>query len=188
MVWNLVDDLVALRMKQITRFVQKKIHSSCFQTATYAKWRSHKEKKLCSGAWGIDVWLYRTFSHVPRDSEGKCVCVCGYTGRSGGQRKIYKPPFANWTPNPQPRAHNVSERLTLVDSHRCTRLSTCGHGDVWNNIGNQHLNWNIGKQHWKQHLIKFGGIRRSCYHLRASRWWHAISRPFGTYFLGGWYV
>ena len=86
-----MGDLVAWRMKQVTRFVQKKIHSSCFQT-NYAKWRSHKE---------IFVQRYRTFSHVPRDSDGKCVCVCACVAHRLFRRAAQnlQTTLANWTPN-----------------------------------------------------------------------------------------
>ena len=141
-----MNDLVALRMKQITRFVQKKIHSSCFQTAKYARWRSHKEN-FCTavlGALMFGCMLFFPMSLATRMGN-VCACVATLVVQAGSAKSTNDPckldtKFRKFVGTMPPGGLHSS------DLQRCMRLSTCGHGDVWNNIGNQHLNCQLPRQ------------------------------------------
>lgn len=136
MVWNLVEDLVALRMKQITRFVQKKsIH--------------HAFKPIMRNGGLIRKFLYSGTVLFPMSLVTRmgnmCACVATRVVQTGSAKSTNDPckldtQFRKLVRTIPPGGLHSS------DLQRCTRLSTCGHGDVWNNIGNQHLNCQLPRQ------------------------------------------
>lgn len=117
---------------------KKKIHSSCFQTARTIF------VQRCLGHWCLAVLLF-PMSLVTRMGN-VCACVATPVVQAGSAKSTNDPckledtKFRKFVRTIPPGGLHSS------DLQRCTRLPTCGHGDVWNNIGNQHLNFQLPRQ------------------------------------------
>lgn len=74
------------------------------------------------------------------------VCVCGSPVVQAGSAKSTNDPCKLDTKFRKLVRTIPLGGLHSSDLQRCMRLSTSGHGDVWNNIGNQHLNCQLPRQ------------------------------------------